>query len=193
MRRFGLGGSVRLSEIQFLRWEHVKEDCIELPDTKTGGRVVPLGLEARAVLSALPRENDNPWVIAGKLPGSHLTDLQRPWRRIRQRAELEDVRRHPGTGSRRWKCSLRGFARGSGWAGRLGCRRSSFAGAVLSRALFGRKSEKQETPRSAARARSRRRRAPDARAASSAQPPAMAVAVCSDVLIAVDRVEGELR
>ena len=84
----------RLSEIQFLRWEHVKDDCIELPDAKTGGRVVPLGPEARAVLADLPREEGNPWVIRGKKPGTHLTDLQRPWRRIRERAELEDVRIH---------------------------------------------------------------------------------------------------
>ena len=84
----------RLSEIQFLRWEYVKNDCIELPDARTGGRVVPLGPEARAVLSALPREDGNPWVIAGRLPGSHFTDLQRPWRRIRKRAGLEDVRIH---------------------------------------------------------------------------------------------------
>ena len=35
---------------------------------KTGGRVVPLGPEARAVLSAIPREEDNTWVIAGHLP-----------------------------------------------------------------------------------------------------------------------------
>ena len=84
----------RLSEIQFLHREYVKEDCIELPDAKTGGRVVPLGPEARAVLAALPREEDNPWVIRGKVPGTHLTDLQRPWRRIRARAGLEDVRIH---------------------------------------------------------------------------------------------------
>ena len=84
----------RLSEIQFLRWEYVKEDCIELPDAKTGGRVVPLGPEARAVLADLPREEGNPWVIRGKLPGTHLTDLQHPWRRIRARAELDDVRIH---------------------------------------------------------------------------------------------------
>ncbi|MCY4004414.1 MAG: site-specific integrase [Rhodospirillales bacterium] len=84
----------RHSEIQTLRWEYVKDDCIELPDTKTGGRAVPLGPEARAVLAAIPRAADNPWVIAGRLPGSHLTDLQRPWRRIRKRADLEDVRIH---------------------------------------------------------------------------------------------------
>ncbi|MCY4097986.1 MAG: tyrosine-type recombinase/integrase [Rhodospirillales bacterium] len=84
----------RLSEIKTLRWEYVKDDCIELPDAKTGGRAVPLGPEARAVLAAIPRTADNPWVIAGRLPGSHLTDLQRPWRRIRKRAGLEDVRIH---------------------------------------------------------------------------------------------------
>ena len=84
----------RLSEIQFLRWEYVKDDCIELPDAKTGGRVVPLGPEARTILAGLSREDDNPWVIAGRLPGSHITDLQKPWRRIRARAGLEDVRIH---------------------------------------------------------------------------------------------------
>ena len=84
----------RMSEIRDLRWEFVKNDCIELPDAKTGGRVVPLGPEARAVLSAIPRDEDNPWAIAGRLPGSHLTDLQRPWRRIRKQAGLEDVRIH---------------------------------------------------------------------------------------------------
>ena len=84
----------RLSEIQFLRWEYLKDDYIELPDAKTGGRVVPLGPEARAILAGLPREDDNPWVIAGRLPGSHITDLQKPWRRIRARTGLEDVRIH---------------------------------------------------------------------------------------------------
>ena len=84
----------RMSEIRDLRWDYVNDDCIELPDAKTGGRVVPLGPEARAVLSAIPRDEDNPWVISGRLPGSHLTDLQRPWRRIRKQAGLEGVRIH---------------------------------------------------------------------------------------------------
>ena len=84
----------RMSEIRDLRWDYVNDDCIELPDAKTGGRVVPLGPEARAVLSAISRDEDNPWVISGRLPGSHLTDLQRPWRRIRKQAGLEGVRIH---------------------------------------------------------------------------------------------------
>ena len=85
----------RMSEIRDLRWECVKADCIELPDAKTGGRVVPLGPEGpRAVLDAIPREEGNPWVIRGRRRGTHLADLQHPWQRIRKRAGLEDVRIH---------------------------------------------------------------------------------------------------
>ena len=84
----------RMSEIRDLRWECVKADCIELPDAKTGGRAVPLGPEARAVLDAIPREEGNPWVIRGRRRGTHLADLQHPWQRIRERAGLDDVRIH---------------------------------------------------------------------------------------------------
>ena len=55
---------------------------------------MPLAPSAVRLLQSLPRHEDNPWVIAGKKPGSHLTDLQHPWRRIRARANLEDVRIH---------------------------------------------------------------------------------------------------
>ena len=86
----------RLSEIQKLRWEHVdlKAGELHLPDTKTGGRAVPLAPSAVRLLQSLPRDDENPWVTAGKKPGSHLTDLQHPWRRIRARAGLDDVRIH---------------------------------------------------------------------------------------------------
>ena len=86
----------RLSEIQKLRWEHVDLGAgeLNLPDTKTGGRAVPLAPSAVRLLESLPRDDDNPWVIAGRKAGSHLTDLQHPWRRIRERAELPNVRIH---------------------------------------------------------------------------------------------------
>ena len=86
----------RLSEIQKLRWEHVDLEAgeLRLPDSKTGGRAVPLAPSAVQLLESLPRDEDNPWVIAGRKPGSHLTDLQHPWRRIRAQAELDDVRIH---------------------------------------------------------------------------------------------------
>ena len=86
----------RLSEVQKLRWEHVDLEAgeLRLPDTKTGGRAVPLAPSAVRLLESLPRSGDNPWVIAGRKPGSYLTDLQHPWRRIRDRAGLDDVRIH---------------------------------------------------------------------------------------------------
>jgi integrase len=84
----------RLSEVQKLRWEHVRSSTLELPDGKTGARRVYLSPEAVAVLEAIPRLPDNPYVITGAVPGQNLTDLQRPWRRIRGRAGLDDVRIH---------------------------------------------------------------------------------------------------
>ena len=67
---------------------------LHLPDAKTGRRAVPLAPSAVRLLEGLPRDEENPWVITGRKPGSHLTDLQHPWRRIRARAELDDVRIH---------------------------------------------------------------------------------------------------
>ena len=84
----------RKSEIRDLRWEHVTADAIELPDAKTGGRAVPLGPGARAVLESIPRTPGSPWVFPGRFPGTHLVDLQGPWKIIRKRAGLEDVRIH---------------------------------------------------------------------------------------------------
>ena len=86
----------RLSEIQKLRWERVDLGAgeLRLPDTKTGAKVVHPGNPAIEVLRGLRRPDDNPWGIAGRKPGSHLTDLQHPWRRIRARAGLADVRLH---------------------------------------------------------------------------------------------------
>lgn len=84
----------RLGEIQTLKWDYITPDGMELPDTKTGARRIPLPAAARAVLSALPQMPNNPYVIAGKVEGKHATDLQHPWRRIRDRAGLSNVRIH---------------------------------------------------------------------------------------------------
>lgn len=84
----------RLNEIQTLQWSFIRDSSIELPDSKTGERRVPLPPAARAVLAQLRRLTDNPYVIVGDVPGQHATDLQRPWRRIRAAAGLEEVRIH---------------------------------------------------------------------------------------------------
>ena len=84
----------RLSEIQTLKWEYITPRGIELPDSKTGARRIPLPDVARDVLAALPRVSGNPYVIVGKVEGRYATDFQHPWRRIRNRAGLPDVRIH---------------------------------------------------------------------------------------------------
>lgn len=84
----------RLSEIQTLKWAYITDAGMELPDTKTGARRIPLPHAARAVLDSLPRTPGNPFVIEGKVPGQHATDLQCPWRRIRAKAGLDSVRIH---------------------------------------------------------------------------------------------------
>jgi integrase len=84
----------RLSEIQTARWDFVTERGLELPDTKVGKRCIPLPQSARSILTNLPRTSGHPFIIEGKFANAHITDLQHPWRRIRELANLHDVRIH---------------------------------------------------------------------------------------------------
>lgn len=84
----------RLGEIQTLKWEYITPQGMELPDSKTGARRIPLPQPARDILANLPRTPGNPYVIEGKLKDTHITDLQHPWRRIREKAGLPNVRIH---------------------------------------------------------------------------------------------------
>ena len=65
-----------------------------LPDSKTGRKAVYLSAPALDVLSKLPHVEGNPFVICGDKPAAHLVNLEKPWRRIRAKAELDDVRIH---------------------------------------------------------------------------------------------------
>ena len=86
----------RLGEILTLKWEHVdiERACLRLPDSKTGQKVLYLNAPALEVLAALPRVEGNPHVICGERVGAHLVNLEKPWRRIRAKAGLDDVRIH---------------------------------------------------------------------------------------------------
>lgn len=86
----------RLGEIMTLKWAYIdwQAKAFRLPDSKTGAKVVLFGEAVAAVLRAIPKLTDNPWIITGTKEGARLTDLQPPWRRIRQRAGLDDVRIH---------------------------------------------------------------------------------------------------
>lgn len=84
----------RLGEIQTLKWSYVQDGVINLPDSKTGAKKVWIGPAVMDVLRGVARLPDNPYVITGKVAGQYLTDFQHPWRRIRTRAGLPDVRIH---------------------------------------------------------------------------------------------------
>ena len=86
----------RLGEVLSLRWDWVDlaAGALRLPDSKTGAKVIHLNAPARAVLAELPRLKDNPFVIVGKMPGRPLVNLEKPWRRVRKAALLDNVRLH---------------------------------------------------------------------------------------------------
>ena len=86
----------RRNEILTMRWSDVDLEARELNlvDSKTGARTVPLSPEAVEVLLNIPRMEDNPYVIPGKIRGKHLRNLNDPWNLIRKRAGIEDMRLH---------------------------------------------------------------------------------------------------
>lgn len=86
----------RVGEILTLTWSSVdlERNLLLLPDSKTGQKVIRLNAQAATVLRDLPRLEANPFVIVGRRPGSHLVNLQKPWRRIRRAADLPNVRLH---------------------------------------------------------------------------------------------------
>lgn len=86
----------RLSEILTLKWDYVnwEQRRLDLPDSKTGAKIIYLNEPALAVLSAVEKVEGNPYVIVGGKEDSHLIDLEKPWQRIRVRADINDVRLH---------------------------------------------------------------------------------------------------
>ena len=86
----------RKNEILTLKRSHIDHyhRCLRLPDSKTGAKIVHLGMAAMRVIKAVPEVAGNLYLLPGKADGTHVTDLQACWERIRVAAELEDVRLH---------------------------------------------------------------------------------------------------
>lgn len=84
----------RLGEIQTLKWEYIRDDVIYLPDSKTGSKKVYISNEVHNLLDTIEPTKDNPYVITGKNIGQYLTDLQKPWRRIRKKINMPELRIH---------------------------------------------------------------------------------------------------
>ena len=84
----------RKSEILSLQWTDIDLEGSEfwLRESKTGPRAVPLSPPAAKVLAELPRVPGNPWVIPGQKPDTHMTNLDDPWRIVRERTGIENVR-----------------------------------------------------------------------------------------------------
>ena len=86
----------RAGEVLTLKWSDVdrKSGELRLRDAKTGARMVPLTPAALEVLAGVKRVRGSPWVFPGKRPDRHLRHLNPHWYRVRERAEVEDVRIH---------------------------------------------------------------------------------------------------
>jgi integrase len=86
----------RRSEILGLRWEWIdfERAMILLPDSKTGRKPVYLNAPALDVLTSLPRQLGNPYVVCGRRDGSAYVGLGKVWHRVCRAAELSDVRLH---------------------------------------------------------------------------------------------------
>ena len=97
-------------------------DCLRLPDSKTGAKIVQIGQAAIDVLNTIAKIDDNPYVIVGTNPGAHWTDMHGGhWRRasangpVSPRFGIHDLRHtlSPRPGSR-WAKDCRCWA--SCWA-----------------------------------------------------------------------------
>ena len=89
----------RVSEILSAEWSSVDWDrrTLNLPDSKTGAKPVFLShpaLELLHELATRPEADSSPYVIKGRLRGQPMVNLSKPWKRVAQRAGLEDVRLH---------------------------------------------------------------------------------------------------
>ena len=87
----------RRAEILTLKWEYVnfERGCLDLPDSKTGAKTVPLGAPALELLAGLPRVEGNPYVLPGRYPKTHFVAIEQAWQRLRKRATDRIWAQHP--------------------------------------------------------------------------------------------------
>ena len=87
----------RRNEITFAKWNYVdfKTKTLLVPKSKSGrARAIALSQSAIALLTAMPRDNGNPYIFPSAVNGLPSASLYFPWHRIRKRAGLADVRLH---------------------------------------------------------------------------------------------------
>ena len=84
----------RKGEIISLKWRYYREGKLFLPDSKVGPRTVWLSSPARAILDGLPRTSV--WVFPSPRKNGflHAATVGSVWHRVREEADLSDVRLH---------------------------------------------------------------------------------------------------
>jgi integrase len=87
---------MRLGEVLNLRHAEIsfERGFLELPDSKTGRKSVPLTAPMAEILNAVPKVEGNQYVFAGRKDGQRLVGIQRIWRRVAKAAALDDARIH---------------------------------------------------------------------------------------------------
>lgn len=86
----------RKGEILNLRWSEVDlaEPCLNLADSKTGKKIIPISDKASEVIEKLPKINNSKFVFPGSNPSKSYSGIQKVWKNILESAGLENVRIH---------------------------------------------------------------------------------------------------
>ena len=95
--RFLYETGCRLSEARTLRWQFVNTDTatVNLPETKTGAKVIRLTGEAMEVLDRCRKVHGNPFVFAGDRDAAMSEKIiRRAFKQAAHMAELEDTKPH---------------------------------------------------------------------------------------------------
>tara|TARA_R110002072_G_scaffold13135_8_gene55524 strand:+ start:18294 stop:19520 length:1227 start_codon:yes stop_codon:yes gene_type:complete len=95
IRLLALTGA-RRGEIEGLCWAEVDFDraMIELKDSKTGAKIIPLAPPALEILANYPRLESSPYAFPASGGDGHYQGIMKIWLRARKLAILPDVRLH---------------------------------------------------------------------------------------------------
>ncbi len=87
----------RRAEVLTLKWEYVdfERGGLDLPDSKTGAKTIPLGAPALELLASLPRIEGNPYVLPGRRSKAHFVAIEKAWQRLRALASVRIWADHP--------------------------------------------------------------------------------------------------